>query len=534
MEFLNPAFTRVPSGFLRRKDFGSDFIFGSATSAFQVEGGMREDGRGPSIWDSFAEKRNLFAPYSEDAINHHKNYEEDVKLMKEIGFDAYRFSISWTRILPTGKKESRNQKGIDFYKKLLKNLKIKGIEPYVTLLHFDPPQNLEDKYYGFLNRQIADDFCDYADICFKEFGNDVKHWITINEPWSFAYGGYFTGNLAPGYHAQTDKIAPHQSTKIPNDDDDDAHHKSSIFPPSRFSLPPSSSSASETPAIIPAKKLPYPDVNKYPYLVAHHQILAHAKAVKLYRQNYQRTQKGKIGIVLVSQWYISLDDDPDNKEATQRANDFMLGWFLDPIFSGDYPASMRKYVTKGYLPEFSSADKEMIKGSFDFLGLNYYTARYVTYEETGGGNYVLDQRARFHVKRKGKLIGDEKGASGWIYGYPRGMLDLLVYMKEKYNKPTIYITETGIDDPDDDSSTHWKSFYDQDRIMFYHDHLSYIKQAMRKGVNVKGFFAWSLMDNFEWDVGFKSRFGITYIDFEDGSKRCPKLSASWFKYFLEN
>ncbi|KAL3522205.1 hypothetical protein ACH5RR_015039 [Cinchona calisaya] len=570
--------TNVPAGFVRRKDFGSDFIFGSATSAFQIEGALGEDGRGQSIWDTFAAKKNLFSPYGEDAVNHYKKYEEDVKIMKDIGFDAYRFSISWCRILPTGKKESRNQKGIDFYKRLLMNLKTHGMEPFVTLLHFDPPQALEEEYDGFLNRKIVDDFCDYANICFKEFGDQVKYWITVNEPATFATLGYVYGTHAPGLSSLNANYSDSSSSKkqlyssstnyatsvapyLPSDDDNDDHDQdeeaasddddeASIFPPNRFSVHPpkkndmmnmssgvkgnsvaSPVSQEVLPATVPSKKISVKDPSEYPYLVAHHQILAHAKVVKLYRDNYQSRQKGKIGIVLNAHQLIPLNKRKRNQKAAQRATDFSLGWFLDPIVNGDYPENMHKYVTKGYLPEFG-ADKYMVRGSFDFIGLNYYTARYVSRQASDGGNYITDQRAKFHVKRKGVYIGEEQGAAGWIYGYPRGIMDLLVYIKEKYNNPLIYVAENGIDDPDDDSSTHWKSFYDQRRIVYLHDHLSFVGQAKQQGVNVKGYFVWSLLDNFEWDSGFKSRFGITYVDYDNGSKRCPKLSASWLKSLL--
>ncbi|KAL3522194.1 hypothetical protein ACH5RR_015028 [Cinchona calisaya] len=525
--------TEVPAGFLRRsKDFGSDFIFGSATSAFQVEGASRKDGRGPCIWDIFAadEKRNLFLPYGEDAVLHYEHYAKDVDIMKDIGFDAYRFSISWSRILPSGKKESRNQEGINFYKKLLNKLKEKKIEPFVTLLHFDVPQALEKEYDGFLNRKIADDFRDYADICFREFGKEVKYWITINEPWSFAYGAYVKDFLAPGRGKVQENLLRRSNNTI-----DDLEDDGSIDPPSRYSFPTSirkRSIAKPSERRISDKE----DELKNAYIVTHNQLLAHGMAAKLYKDKYQRVQNGKIGITLVSQWFEPLTDDKKDTDAARRALDFMLGWFLHPLIHGKYPETMVKYVKEGHLPvDELVKDKSIIQDSCDFIGMNYYTARYIRHDERNGGNYVEDQRVKYHVKRKDKFIGEDKGAAGWLYSYPRGIMDLLLYIKKEYNNPLIYITENGIDDPDDKSLKLKESIYDHKRLRYFHDHLAFVRDAKRQGANVQGFFAWSLLDNFEWGFGFTSRFGITYVDYKNEAReRTLKHSAIWLKFFLEN
>ncbi|KAL3522201.1 hypothetical protein ACH5RR_015035 [Cinchona calisaya] len=557
------------AGFLRREDFGKDFFFGSATSAFQIEGALDKDGRGKSVWDEFAddEKRhgkNLFHPYGEDAVCHYKHYEKDVDIMKKIGFNAYRFSISWSRILPTGKQESRNQKGINFYKKLLKKLEEKKIEPFVTLLHFDVPQDLENEYRGFLDRRIADDFRDYADICFHEFGKQVKYWITINEPWSFAYGGYVLKDfLAPGRGPVDDrfdacKIAVtnidgpiYRSTpyKIEKENDDDAF----LFLPRRFSYQTSTIRKSVQKRFLKCSNSePFDqgisdeeDPSKYAYIVAHNQLLAHGKAAKLYKDKYQMDQKGKIGITLVTHWFEPHDcDSQKDKDAAKRALDFSLGWFMHPLVYGEYPKTMRRYVKEGHLlvPDLE-ADKSIIQNSCDFIGVNYYTAVYVSHRKRKDrhgkkheSNYVTDQKVKHHVKdSKGKFIGKQQGATGWIYGYPKGIMDLLLHVKREYNNPLIYITENGIDDPDDHSAKLWDSIYDHQRVSFLHDHLSFVKEAKRQHVNVKGYFVWSLLDNFEWKAGFTSRFGITYVDYDsEKQERHPKLSAAWFKSLLEN
>ncbi|KAL3522200.1 hypothetical protein ACH5RR_015034 [Cinchona calisaya] len=552
------------AGFLRREDFGKDFFFGSATSAFQIEGALDKDGRGKSVWDEYADDekrhgRNLFHPYGEDAVCHYKHYEKDVEIMKKIGFNAYRFSISWSRILPTGKKEKINQKGIDFYKKLLKKLEEQKIEPFVTLLHFDIPQALEDEYRGFLNRRIADDFRDYADICFREFGKEVKYWITINEPWSYAYGGYVLKDfLAPGLGQVDDKFDDDEKAVTNSDgsisylekeNDDDAF----LFLACRYSyqtltvkmsiknLLLNRSNSEPSDPQIPHDEDPF----KYAYIVAHNQLLAHGKAAKLYKEKYQREQNGKIGITLVTGWFEPYDcDSQKDRDAAKRALDFSLGWFMHPLIYGEYPKSMCRNVKEGHLPVADlEADKSIIKDSCDFIGLNYYTAVYVSHRKrkykSGSkpeNNYVIDQKIKHHVKNsKGNSIGKQQGALGWIHGYPKGIMDLLLHVKREYNNPLIYITENGFDDPDDHSAKLWDSIYDHERVSFLHDHLSFVKEAKRQHVNVQGYFVWSLLDNFEWKAGFTSRFGITYVDYDsEKQERHPKLSAAWFKSLLEN
>ncbi|KAL3522197.1 hypothetical protein ACH5RR_015031 [Cinchona calisaya] len=548
------------AGFLRREDFGKDFYFGSATSAFQIEGASDKDGRGKSVWDEFAddEKRHgksLFHPYPEDAICHYERYEEDVEIMKKIGFNSYRFSISWSRILPTGKKDSLNQKGIDFYKKLLKKLEEQKIEPFVTLLHFDVPQELENEYRGFLDRNIADDFRDYADICFREFGEQVKYWITINEPWSYAYGGYVLKDfLAPGLGQVKDKFVGDEKAVTNSDGSISYLEKENddyafLFVPCRYrTLTVTISIKNPSPKC--SNSEPYDqsisdDPFKYAYTVAHNQLLAHGKAAKLYKEKYQREQKGKIGITLVTRWFEPYDcDSQKDRDAAKRALDFSLGWFMHPLIYGEYPKSMCRNVKEGHLPVADLAeDKSIIKDSCDFIGLNYYTAVYVSHRKrkyaSGSkpeNNYVIDQKIKHHVKNsKGNSIGKQQGALGWIHGYPKGIMDLLLHVKREYNNPLIYITENGFDDPDDHSAKLWDSIYDHERVSFLHDHLSFVKEAKRQHVNVQGYFVWSLLDNFEWKAGFTSRFGITYVDYDsEKQERHPKLSAAWFKSLLEN
>lgn len=482
----------ISSPSFARKDFPPDFLFGASGSAYQFEGAANKDGRGPSIWDTYS--RNHSERISDHttgdiAIDFYHRYKEDIKLMKYEGMDAFRFSISWSRILPYGKvSKGINQQGIAFYKNLIDELIANGIIPTVTLFHWDVPQALEDEYQGFLSPLIVDDFRDYADLCFREFGEKVKLFTSINEPWTFASKGYDSGDFAPG------RCSPFMNSAIGCLGGD---------------------SATE------------------PYIVAHHILLAHAAAARLYKQKYQAIQKGEIGIVLVSHWFEPYSSTQEDKKAAQQAIDFMLGWALHPLTYGDYPKSMRSLVGER-LPKFTPDQSEMVKGSFDFLGLNYYTARYASYISSPNKvniSYTFDSQANLTSKKDGQLIGEATG-SVEFFVVPSGLKKLLLYTKQNYKNPTIYITECGM------SSLHVTSAVqegvnDIQRVKFYRSHISALKDAMELGGNVKGFFAWSFFDNYEWSSGYTSRFGLNFIDYKNGLKRYPKKSAIWMKKFLQ-
>ncbi|KAJ9139724.1 hypothetical protein P3X46_030431 [Hevea brasiliensis] len=476
---------------LNRSSFPAGFLFGTASAAYQYEGAANEDGRGPSIWDTYTHRypgKIKDGSNGDVAIDAYHRYKEDVGIMKEMGLDAYRFSISWSRLLPKGKLGGGvNSEGIKYYNNLINELVAKGIQPFVTLFHWDLPQALEDEYGGFLSHKIVDDFRDYAELCYKNFGDRVKHWITLNEPWSYSNGGYTVGLLAPG------RCSSWQQLNCTGGD-----------------------SATE------------------PYIVAHNQLLAHAAAVKMYKMKYQASQKGMIGITLVSHWFVPFSNAKHNKNAAKRALDFMFGWFMDPLIYGDYPHALRSLVGNR-LPKFSEQEAKMVKGSIDFLGLNYYTANYAAYLPYSNAipaSYLTDARANLSTQRNGIPIGP-KAASDWLYVYPRGFRDILLYTKRKYNNPLIYVTENGIDEYNNATLTLEEALIDNMRIDYYYRHLSFLEKAIKDGVNVKGYFAWSLLDNFEWSSGYTVRFGINYVDYKNGLKRYPKLSARWFKKFLK-
>ncbi|XP_042490789.1 beta-glucosidase 24-like [Macadamia integrifolia] len=461
---------------IKRSDYPEDFFFGVASSAYQYEGAAREGGKGESNWDHFTRVHPDKIKDGSNAnvtVDSYHRYKEHVALMKDMGLNSYRFSIAWTRILPTGKLSGGvNEEGIQYYNNLINELISQGIQPFVTLFHWDVPQTLEDEYGGFLNSKIVDDFLDYIDICYDRFGDRVKHWITLNEPLTFTVEGYVNA----------------------------------LFPPGAIE-----------------------DLSINPYLVAHNSLLAHAAAVHLYRTKYQ-SQGGKVGISLNCMHMVPFSDTYADIEAAQRASDFAFAWFMNPITFGRYPESMR-HLVRGRLPNFSEEESKMLEGSYDFLGLNYYTAKYVIdAPSTHVGSYATDGCYKILSRVEGIPIG-ELTASEWLHIYPQGMHDVLLSIKEKYNDPVIYISENGISDHN--SLSKEESCRDDKRVKALQDHLSYVKAAMDVGADVKGFFVWSLLDNFEWNVGFTARFGIHYIDFNDADlKPYPKDSAIWFKKFL--
>ncbi|TVU11416.1 hypothetical protein EJB05_45002, partial [Eragrostis curvula] len=500
------AASAVKLGKISKSQFPEGFLFGTASSAYQYEGAVREGGRGPSIWDTFTHnhpEKIANGSNGDVAIDSYHRYQEDVKIMKDTGFNAYRFSISWTRILPNGKLSGGiNTEGIKYYNNLINKLISEGVEPFVTLFHWDSPQALEQQYGGFLSHLIVEDFRNYANICFREFGDRVKNWITFNEPWSFSIGGYSSGILAPGRCSSWENTGCTMG-----------------------------------------------DSGREPYIVAHNQLLAHAAAVQVYKDRYQHRldieisssfrvpvkhdQKGKIGITIVSNWIIPYSNSKKDQDAAKRGLDFMYGWFMDPLTKGDYPVSMRTLVGNR-LPRFTKEQSKAVNGSFDFIGLNYYTARYAQntkHNSNGNVSYSTDSLTNQTVERNGAAIGPKAG-SPWLYIYPKGIEELLLYTKKTYNNPTIYITENGVDEVNNEHLSLEEALNDNTRIEFYRQHLFYIQRAIKEGVDVRGYFAWSLFDNFEWMDGYAVRFGINYIDYKDGLKRYPKRSSQWFHNFL--
>ncbi|CAM6097797.1 unnamed protein product [Calypogeia fissa] len=464
------------SGQLHRYDFPKDFVFGAGSSAYQVEGAVTEGGRGLSVWDIWSHTPGIVSDYSnaDVAVDQYHRYEEDVDLLANLNMDAYRFSIAWTRIFPDGYGPQANKEGIDYYNRLIDSLLQKGIKPYATLFHWDLPQALETSFGGWMDRQIVDYYAKFAEACFAAFGDRVKNWITMNEPGLYTEGGYSTGK----------------------------------YPPGRIS-----------------------DADTEVYIVGHNFLLAHAAAADTYRTKFQAQQKGAIGITVDCTFPFPLTNSSDDRDAAQRSLEFQLGWFLDPLFFGDYPAVMRRNVGSR-LPKFSADEAALLKGSSDFIGLNQYTSRWAT---TGPGpapnatsSVDLDQRVVLTGERDGIQIGPQS-SSTWLYIVPQGMYGSLKWTSERYDAP-IVVTENGMDY--DDSLSVEDNLRDERRVEYYQDYLAAALQAMRDGADVRAYFAWSLLDSYEWIPGYSKRFGLIHVDRNDDLKRYPKDSALWFKQFL--
>ncbi|PIN00746.1 Beta-glucosidase, lactase phlorizinhydrolase [Handroanthus impetiginosus] len=496
---------------LRRFDFPEGFIFGSGTSAYQVEGAYATDGKGLSIWDDFTMRTpNRITDGSNGvlACDMYNRYKEDIRAMKAMGFDAYRFSISWPRILPGGRTSvGINRKGIEYYNDVIDTVIAHGMMPFVTLFHWDLPDILQKEYHGLLSRKVVDDFKEFVEICFWEFGDRVKFWTTLNEPWTVTTFGYVDGTFPPSKASLPPEAA---ATKLP------AHR---------------TGQSRKSPASIP-KTRPYSDVKydmshpaKDAYTVARNLLLCHATTVNIYRTKFQGFQKGQIGIVLNSHWAVPLDkDSPDDVAAARRAVDFMLGWFLYPVLYGRYPQNMIDFVPPENLAPFSPGESEMLKGSIDFLGINYYMTYYVTTDTTPDiVGYAGDMRC--------KVINiDESG----LNIAPWGIYQQLAYIKNTYTTiPPIIISENGVADKDDPKKTAKQACVDPTRVKYHQDHLANILKAINEiNVDVRGYFVWSWCDNFEWAEGYTLRFGINYVDFMHNQTRYPKDSAKWFAKFL--
>jgi len=375
------------------KEFSKDFVWGCATASYQIEGAWLEGGKGLSIWDAFAHTQGkiLNGDTADITCDHYHKFKDDVALMADMGLKGYRFSIAWSRIQPSGTGEP-NPEGIKFYSDLIDCLLEHNITPWVTLYHWDLPLALQLELDGWLNPAIADIYTEYAGICFKHFGDRVENWITFNEPWVTSILGYGQGVFAPG----------------------------------RIS-------------------------NSEPYKAAHNILRAHAKTLHLYREKYKTQQQGIIGIANNCDWREPLTDSEADNLAAERALEFFLGWFADPVYKGDYPEVMKERVGKR-LPEFTDEEKALLKGSSDFFGLNHYTTMYASQavEEDdaevdvfGNGGITEDQGVRLSADDDWK-----KSTMGWSI-VPWGCRKLMEWINARYDHPDIYITENGCALPDE-------------------------------------------------------------------------------------
>ncbi|CAA2998276.1 beta-glucosidase 47-like [Olea europaea var. sylvestris] len=416
------------------------------------------------------------------------NKQVDIDLMENLGVNSFRFSISWSRILPKGGYGNVNIAGINHYNDLIDRLLHKGIQPFVTLCHYDIPQELEERYGSWLSPEIQNEFEYYADVCFKYFGDRVKYWITINEPNIMAIRGYRTG----------------------------------IYPPSRCS--------------VSFRHCREGDSEKEPLIAAHNMILSHAAAVSIYRTKYQNVQGGSIGIVMNAVWFEPFSDSAEDKSAAERTLSFYMNWFLDPIIHGKYPEEMHN-ILGSLLPVFVEKELEKLKFGLDFIGINHYTSFYskdCIYSECGGGLGVSKSEGHslWTPWKDGKLIG-KSTAVDWLYVYPQGMEKIVTYIKDRYNNTPMFICENGLGDANNLDTSVAESLNDVERVEYMENHLDSLAKAIRNGADVRGYFAWSLLDNFEWTSGYTIRFGLHHVDYAS-LERIPRLSATWYKDFVSD
>jgi beta-glucosidase len=432
-------------------EFPDTFLWGTATSAYQIEGSPLADGAGPSIWQRFAHTPGCVhdGDSGDVACDHYRRYADDVALMRSLGVNAYRFSISWSRVLPRG-RGSVNAAGLDFYERLVDTLLANGIEPMVTLFHWDLPAALDDRG-GWLNPDVAPWFAEYAAVMFRRLDDRVTLWTTLNEPWVVTDGGYLHGALAPGHR-------------------------------NRFEAP----------------------------IASHHLLRAHGAAVQAYRASGRH----RIGIVVNLEPKYPASDDAADREATRRADAYMNRQYLDPVFLGRYPDELRAIFDDAW-PEWPAEDFTLIRQPIDFLGVNYYTRSVTRFDAA-----AFPLRAAM-VRQKQATYTE----TGWEV-FPQGLTDTLVQVKERYGDVPLYVTENGaafFDPP----VVEGDRLADPLRVDYLRKHVGAVRAALAAGVDVRGYFVWSLLDNFEWSLGYAKRFGIVHVDFET-QKRTPKDSALFY------
>ena len=463
--------------------FPKGFLWGSATAAFQIEGGWNASGKGKSIWDELTHMLpSLYHHQNADvACDSYHKYKEDVQILKNFGATAYRFSISWPRILPDGTKANINQDGVDYYNNLIDELKRNGIEPIVTLFHWDLPLAFRS-FGGWMNRTMVDLFDDYARVCFETFGAKVKYWITINEPWVIMvrHPIYMLGR--PVLQNKT-------------------------------------------------------NFARLQFQTMHNLILGHAKVYNTYKKDFEY-QNGHVSLSLNSEWCEPKTDSAQDEGAADKCLQFLLGIFAHPIFvNGDYPDVVKNMTAKkseaqgirSILPSFTADEAKAVKGSYDFFALNHYTT-------------VLAASKADDPKDFGANVEQSKDPNWPLTGayrfrkVPWGLRKLLKYIKDNYGNPAVYISENGCVAPNEINKTLPARLKDDFRVDFLRRYTNEVLKAIKlDGVNVKGYMAWTLMDNFEWGEGYTTPFGLHFVNFSDPERtRIPKESAKFLKQLIKD
>ncbi|KAF6260086.1 glycosyl hydrolase family 1-domain-containing protein [Scenedesmus sp. NREL 46B-D3] len=523
-----PAIRKFPRG----------FMWGTATSAYQIEGAYLDEGKGLSIWDAFCHTPGKISGNANADVTtcHYYRFKEDVALMAAMGVKYYRMSIAWSRIFPDGRGKV-NERGVAFYNRVIDELIASRIMPVVTLYHWDLPLALQIEEDGWMNPRIVDHFVKYAKLCFSRFGDRVKFWITVNEPWCAAVLGHDSG----GQHAPGRNVDPSREV----------------------------------------------------YKVAHHMLIAHGRTYQMYQRAFKRKQRGKIGLALNGDWYeakpaADLGEQRCNEKAAERALEFSVGWFARPVYQGDYPSLMRERCGNR-LPRFTAEQRAMLVGSVDFFGLNHYSSHLCEqpawYKElapqqdeeeregklmklgaqlerimttvTGGKpaeSEIQEGDVADPAEHKAQLVDDDDEAHADPYiestGYwqdisvdqsddevwkttdmgwgvhPEGLRKMLKYIQREFNpRGGIIITENGCAVAEDDEA---EALKDIERAVYLKRYLTEVHKALlHDNVDVRGYFVWSLLDNFEWGYGYQKKFGLHYVDLQT-LERIPKLSANWY------
>jgi beta-glucosidase len=439
----------APSG--RTATFPEGFLWGAATAAYQIEGAWDEDGKGPSIWDTFSHAPGRVAngDTGDVACDHYHRWREDAALMRELGLDAYRFSVSWPRVLPEG-TGAVNAPGLGFYDRLVDDLLDAGIQPCLTLYHWDLPQALQDRG-GWGSRETVDAFVGYADVVSARLGDRVRLWVTHNEPSVVAVDGHVVGEHAPGLRDPALGVR-----------------------------------------------------------VAHHLLVSHGAAIPVLRANAPASDVG----IVINVWpKRPASGDPRDVAAAERDYAAHAGWYLDPLFGRGYPDGvLDAYQRLGWAPDLRSGDLETIAAPLDFLGLNYYSRNVVRHDDAAEPFHASD------VREEGEYTELD-----WLV-VPEGLYDLLTRVQRDYAPAAVYVTENGAAFPDvvdPDGAIH-----DDRRVAYLREHLLAAHRAIEDGVPLRGYFVWSLLDNFEWAEGYDRRFGVVRVDFET-QERTVKDSG-WF------
>ena len=438
-----------------RQDFPADFRWGVSTSSFKIEGAGQEDGKGESIWDRFCQQPGRIRDGSDGlvACDHYHRWPQDLDMAKQLGVNAYRFSVAWPRILPQG-RDAVNEAGLAFYDRLVDGMLERGLDPWATLYHWDLPQALQAGG-GWTSRDTVAAYLEYTDAVTRRLGDRVRHWITHNEPWCSCMMGYWEGVHAPGGTSLADAMQ-----------------------------------------------------------ACHHVLLSHGQAVSLIRRNSPGAQ---VGITLSLHPIAAASGSAEDVAAAARHDGLRNRWFLDPLSGRGYPADTLALLGEA-APRVEAGDLAAIATATDFLGVNYYFPERVADDPAGG-----PMRARL-VEREGV----ERTGFGWEVS-PQGLVDLLTRIQRDYAPAAIQLTENG--STFEDVPTPEGRVHDKERLSYLQRHLAALRRAMDAGVPVRGYFAWSLLDNFEWAEGYLRRFGLAYVDYAT-QQRTLKDSGLWYGQFL--